>query len=62
MDNKKIAGLIVLLIAFIFIMAGLIGISGHLPFIGKALMLIFSVILIAGILAVFIFAGKRKEK
>ena len=61
MDNKKIAGIIVLLIAFI-LMAGLIGISGHLPFIGKALMLIFSVILIAGILAVFIYAGKRKGK
>ena len=60
MSNKKTALIVVLFIIGFLVIVGLMSISSHIPFIGKALALIFAVILIIFVIAVNVFAGKRK--
>ncbi|MBR2133217.1 MAG: hypothetical protein IJ851_00730 [Eubacterium sp.] len=62
MDNRKIAAIIVIMVTFILITAALIGISGHIPFIGKVLTLIFALILLLGIVLIFAYATRRGKK
>lgn len=61
MNNKKIAVIISVFIAVLFIIIGIIAIAGHIPFFGKPLTLIFAIILIIFILGFFIIIGKRRK-
>ncbi|MDE5963943.1 MAG: hypothetical protein K2G65_00910 [Eubacterium sp.] len=61
MNNKKIAVIISVFIAVLFIIIGIIAIAGHIPFLGKPLTLIFAIILIIFILGFFIIIGKRRK-
>lgn len=60
MNNKNIAIIIALFIAGFMVLAAILGIAGHIPFLGKALSLIIVAILILFVLLFFIFAAKRK--
>lgn len=61
MNNKKIAVIISVFIAVLFIIIGIIAVAGHIPFLGKPLTLIFAIILIIFILGFFIIIGKRRK-
>lgn len=61
MNNKRIAVIISVFIAVLFIIIGIIAIAGHIPFFGKPLTLIFAIILIIFILGFFIIIGKRRK-
>ena len=60
MNNKKIAILVIIFIAFFMLLATLIGIAGKIPFISKPLMLILAVILVLFVLTFFILIAKLK--
>ncbi len=61
MNNKKIAVILSVFIAVLFIIIGIIAVAGHIPFLGKPLTLIFAIILIVFILGFFIIIGKRRK-
>ncbi len=61
MNNKRIAVIISVFIAVLFIIIGIIAVAGHIPFLGKPLTLIFAIILIIFILGFFIIIGKRRK-
>lgn len=61
MNNKKIAVILSVFIAVLFIIIGIIAAAGHIPFLGKPLTLIFAIILIVFILGFFIIIGKRRK-
>ena len=60
MNNKKAAIILSVFIIGFLAIVGLMGLSSHIPFIGKALALIFGVILIIFVIAITVFAAKRK--
>ncbi len=60
MNNKKIAIIIVLFIVGFMAITALLGIAGHIPFLGKAISLILASALIIIVLLFFIISGKRK--
>ncbi|MDE6469530.1 MAG: hypothetical protein K2L19_00725 [Eubacterium sp.] len=59
MNNKKIALIIILFVAGFMVLAAILGIAGHIPFLGKALSLIIAAVLIIFVLLFFV-AAKRK--
>ena len=61
MDNKKIAIIIVIFIAVFMAIVALLGIAGHIPFLGKALSLIIAVILLVFVVVFFAVIAKRKR-
>lgn len=61
MNNKKIAVILSVFIAVLFIIIGIIAVAGHIPFLGKPLTLIFAIILIVFILGFFIIIEKRRK-
>lgn len=61
MNNKKIAVILCVFIAMLFIIIGIMAIAGHIPFLGKPLALIFAVILILFILGFFVIIAKRRK-
>lgn len=61
MNNKKIAVILSVFIAVLFIIIGIIAVAGHIPFLGKPLTLIFAIILIVFILGFFIIIAKRRK-
>lgn len=61
MNNKKIALTVTAFIIVFMLIVLIIGISGHIPFIGKGLMLIFAVTLIIFVLIFFIIIARRKK-
>lgn len=61
MNNKKIAVILSVFIAVLFIIIAIIAVAGHIPFLGKPLTLIFAIILIVFILGFFIIIGKRRK-
>lgn len=61
MNNKKIAVILSVFIAVLFIIIGIIAVAGHIPFLGKPLTLIFAIILIVFVLGFFIIIGKRRK-
>ena len=62
MNNKRIAVIISVFIAVLFIIIGIIAVAGHIPFLGKPLTLIFEIILIIFILGFFKKIGKRRKR
>lgn len=62
MSNKKIALLVTVFIAVLFIIIGIIALAGHIPLLGKPLTFIFAVVLVVFVLGFFIIIGKRKKK
>lgn len=61
MNNKKIAVILSVFIAVLFIIIGIIAIAGHIPLLSKALTLILAIVLIVFILVFFIIIGKRRK-
>ena len=61
MDNKKIAIIIVVFIAVFMVIVALLGIAGHIPFLGRALSVIIAVILIVFVVGFFAVLAKRKK-
>jgi hypothetical protein len=61
MDNKKIAIIIVVFIAVFMAIVALLGIAGHIPFLGRALSVIIAVILIVFVVGFFAVLAKRKK-
>lgn len=61
MNNKKIAVILSVFIAVLFIIIGIIAVAGDIPFLGKPLTLIFAIILIVFILGFFIIIEKRRK-
>lgn len=60
LNNKKIAIILVLFVAGFLFLAAVLGIAGHIPFLGKTLALIAAAVLILFILLFFVLAVKRK--
>lgn len=61
MNNRKTAVIISIFIVVMFIIIGFMGISTHIPFIGRALSLIFAVMLIIFVILTVIISGRRKR-
>ncbi|MGN0521032.1 MAG: hypothetical protein ACI4IQ_00195 [Eubacterium sp.] len=61
MNNKKTALIICLFVIGFSAIVLFIGVSSHIPIVGKALALIFSVILIIFVIAVFVLAGRKNK-
>lgn len=62
MSNKKIALIILLFVTGMLIIIGFIGISSHIPFVGRGLSLFFAVILIIFIITIFVLISRRRGK
>lgn len=61
MDNKKNAIIVAIFIIIFMIIAGIIGISGKLPVIGKISVFIFAILLVLFVLVFFIILAKRRK-
>lgn len=62
MSNKKIALVVTAFIIIVLLIAGIMGIAGHIPLLGKPIVFIFSIILLAFVLGFFIIITKRRKK
>lgn len=61
MNNKKVI-LVVIFIAVFMMLATIMGIAGHIPFLGKAISFAIAAVLIIFVLIFFIFiSGGRKK-
>lgn len=61
MNNKKVI-LVVIFIAVFMMLAAIMGIAGHIPFLGKAISFAIAAVLIIFVLIFFIFiSGGRKK-
>lgn len=61
LNNKKIAVTVIIFVILFLAIACILGIAGHIPFLGKALSLVIAVILIAVVLGFFIIIIRRKK-
>lgn len=61
MNNRKIAVIISIFIVVMLIVIGFMGIASRIPFVGRALALIFAVILIIFVILTVIISGRRKR-
>ena len=61
MNNKKTAITVTVFIIVFLTITAVLGISGHIPFLGKALSLVFAVILIIFVIGFFIIIGKNRK-
>ncbi|MGN1420814.1 MAG: hypothetical protein ACI4XC_04820 [Eubacterium sp.] len=58
MNNKKIAVIVILFVTIFLFITALLGVAGHIPFIGKPLVFIIAILLLAfvtGFFAILIF-------
>lgn len=62
MSNKKIALIVTAFIVVVLLIAGMMGIAGHIPLLGKPIVFIFSIILAAFVVGFFIIIAKRRKK
>lgn len=62
MSNKKIAIIVTAFIIVVLFIAGIMGIAGHIPLLGKPIVFIFSIILVAFVLGFFVIIAKRRKK
>lgn len=61
MNNKKVI-FVVIFIAVFMMLAAIMGIAGHIPFLGKAISFAIAAVLIIFVLIFFIFiSGGRKK-
>ena len=61
MNNKK-AILVILFIVIFMILAAIMGIAGHIPFLGKAISFAIAAVLIIFVLVFFIFISGGQKK
>lgn len=61
MSNKMIAIIVTTFIIVFFAIAAILGIAGHIPFLGKALSLIIAVILIIFVIGFFVIISVKRK-
>lgn len=61
MSNKKVAIIVAVFIAVLFLIIGFIALAGHVPVFSRILTFLFSIILVIFVVGFFIIIAKRKK-
>ena len=61
MSSKKAAAILVVFIASLFLLIGVIAISGRIPILGKPLVFVFAIILVIFVVGFFAVIARRKK-
>lgn len=60
MDNKRIAAIVVVFIVGFMLIAAIMGIGAHIPFLGKGIAFIFAILLVLFVLVFFVIIGRKR--